>query len=128
MSLNLLELQFFHLSKGDELTKEIRATVIANEATDRKEIFLKFTVYKAFLFISSPTRILRFIEETGSGSTEPRPGAVVSQRLAQETAFWKLSGSVKCEAITVRAIFNGRCITLGFLGNSVFYANANPIF
>lgn len=61
-------------------------------------------------------RILHFIEEIGSGSTESGPGAVVSQRLcsslAQETAFWKLPGSFKYEAITVTAIFSGRCITL----------------
>lgn len=53
MSLKLFELQFAHLSDGDELIKGIRATVIANEATNGKEIFLKFIVYKALLFISS---------------------------------------------------------------------------
>lgn len=54
MSLNLLELLFSHPLNGEEFIKGLRATVIANQATDGKEIFLKFTVYNAFLFISSP--------------------------------------------------------------------------
>lgn len=80
--------------------------MISNEAINGKETFLKFTVYKVFHVTCSSRepgisqrglRVNEYGIQTKTGMIFQR----LCSSLAQQTAFWKPSSTIKCEALSV---------------------------